>query len=73
QKDHMGDCAKHATYVIKGLTGPIEVDGVKYDSVMTAQGEMLNDLQIAAVLTFERHSWGNDYGDCAPEDVKGAR
>lgn len=73
QKDFMGDCKKHATFVIKGLTGPIEIDGQKYDSVMTPQGDLLNDLQIAAAITFERNSWGNAYGDCSPEDVKSAR
>ena len=33
----------------------------------------LYDIEIAAVITYERNSWGNDYGDCTPEDVKGAR
>jgi cytochrome c oxidase subunit II len=33
----------------------------------------LNDLQIAAVISYERNSWGNNYGFCMPEDVKSAR
>ena len=73
QKDHMGDCATHAGLVIKGMTGEIEVDGVKYNGVMTPQGELLSDIEIAAVITYERNSWGNDYGDCSPADVAGAR
>jgi mono/diheme cytochrome c family protein len=73
QKDLMGDCTQHATYVIKGLTGEITVDNVKYNGVMTPQGDLLNDLQIASVITFERNSWGNSYGDCMPKDVKQAR
>lgn len=73
QKDHMGDCVKHAGIVINGMTGEIEVDGVKYNSVMTPQGTMLSDIEIAAVMTYERHSWGNDFGDCSPEDVAKAR
>lgn len=73
QKDHMGDCVKHAGIVINGLQGEIEVDGVKYNGVMIAQGAMLNDLEIAAVISYERNSWGNDYGWCTPDDVKKAR
>lgn len=73
QKDHMGDCAKHATFVIKGLSGPLKVDNVDYNGVMTPQGDLLNDLQIASVITFERNSWGNAFGDCSPDDVKNAR
>ena len=69
----MGDCATHAGIVVKGLTGEIEVNGVKYNGVMTPQGDMLNDLEIAAVISYERNAWGNDYGYCSPKDVKGVR
>ena len=73
QKDHMGDCKKHADIVINGMQGEIVVDGVTYNGVMTPQGSMLNDLQIAAVITYERQSWGNDFGYCFPADVAAAR
>lgn len=73
QKDHMGDCVKHAGIVVHGMTGEIEVDGVKYNGAMTPQGAMLSDLEIAAVISYERQSWGNDYGFCGPDDVKKAR
>jgi mono/diheme cytochrome c family protein len=73
QKDLMGDCKKHAGYVVHGLTGEMTVDGTKYNGVMTPQGALLNDLQIASVISYERHSWGNDFGWCSPDDVKAAR
>jgi mono/diheme cytochrome c family protein len=73
QKDHMKDCVTHAGYVLRGLTGEMVVDGVTYNGVMTPQADLLNDLQIAAVMSFERHSWGNDYGWCSPADVATAR
>jgi len=73
QKDHMGDCAKHAGLVLDGMKGEIEVDGMKYNGVMVPQRAALNDLLIAAVITFERGSWGNDYGACLPEDVAKVR
>lgn len=73
QKDHMGDCGTHAKIVINGMSGKLLVDGVEYNGVMTPQGAMLSDFEIAAVLTYERHSWGNDFGVCMPSDVKAAR
>ncbi len=34
----------------------------------------LNDLEIAAIMTYERNAWGNDTGDLVqPTDVKAAR
>jgi cytochrome c oxidase subunit 2 len=34
----------------------------------------LNDLEIAAIVTYERNAWGNDTGDAVqPKDVKQAR
>jgi mono/diheme cytochrome c family protein len=72
-KDFMGDCKKHAGLVVNGLQGEIEVQGQKFNSVMVPQGATLNDLQIASVISYERHSWGNDYAWCSPDDVKAAR
>ncbi len=73
QKDHMGDCAKHAGLVLNGLSGEIVVDGVKYNGVMVPQADKLSDSEIAAVLTYERHSFGNDLGVCLPSDVAAVR
>ncbi len=72
-KAWMGDCTHHAGIVVHGLSGEIEVKGQKYNGVMTPQGTMLTDLEIAAVTTYERHSWGNDFGICLPADVAAAR
>ena len=46
--------------VLFGLKGEIEVDGKKYNGVMTALGNQLNDDEIAAVLNYVLSSWGND-------------
>jgi mono/diheme cytochrome c family protein len=73
QKGHMGDCERHASIVVYGLQGEIEADGLIYNGVMTPQGELLTDLEIAAVITYERLSWGNDYGLCLPESVAAVR
>ncbi|MBX2797347.1 MAG: cytochrome c [Myxococcales bacterium] len=73
QKDLMGDCKNHAGIIINGMKGEIVVDGITYNSIMVPQGDHLNDLQIASVISYVRQSWGNDYGLCSPEDVAAAR
>lgn len=59
-----GAAADHINIVVKGKTG----------TAMAAWGPQLNDLDIAAVVTFERNSWGNTAGDVVqPKDIKAAR
>lgn len=72
-KDWMGDCVHHAGLVVHGLQGEIEVGGAKFNGVMTPQGTLMSDLEIAAAITYERNSWGNDFGICLPADVVAAR
>jgi len=40
---------------------------------MGAYGNQLNDLELAAVITYERNSWGNNASIVQPADVKAAR
>uniref|UniRef100_UPI0035AFFD92 c-type cytochrome n=1 Tax=Chitinimonas sp. TaxID=1934313 RepID=UPI0035AFFD92 len=43
-------------------------------AAMPAWGKTLSDTEIAAVITFERNSWGNKTGDLVqPADIKAAR
>ena len=59
-----GDITKHIETVVKGVEG----------TAMAAWGAQLNDLEIAAVVTYERNAWGNDLGDMAqPADIAAAR
>lgn len=59
-------------------TGPIEahldiVLNGKPGTAMVAWN-MLNDVEIAAIVTYERNAWGNDTGDVVqPRDVRAAR
>ncbi len=60
----MGDDERLIKIVLKGLWGPIEVDGKKYDPStgvppMTGFAGMLNDEEIAGVLTFVRARFGD--------------
>jgi mono/diheme cytochrome c family protein len=63
---------------LKGLWGPIEVNGQRFDPSkgvppMTGFGGLLNDMELAAVLTFVRQSWGNDLELVDPDTVRKVR
>ena len=57
--------------VLNGLSGPITVNGEKYDGVMPAM--RLSDEDIANVLTFLLNNWDNDGGVVTPEQVGALR
>ena len=59
--------------VLSGLQGPIEVAGNTYDGIMTPHGSLLDDNQVAGVLTWARGQWGNDASDVSPEFVAEVR
>lgn len=44
-----------------GMEGPIEVNGEKYDNIMTPMG--LSDQEVADVLNYVMNSWSNNIGD----------
>lgn len=48
-----------ASIMIYGLMGPIHVNGTVYNSVMTPQGEILKDDELAAVASYIRGAWSN--------------
>jgi mono/diheme cytochrome c family protein len=58
-----------------GLMGPLEVNGKKYDGQvpMTPFGGMLNNQELADVLTFVRNSFGNDAAPIKADDVQKVR
>jgi mono/diheme cytochrome c family protein len=61
--------------VLKGLHGPIEVQGKTYPGQvpMTAFQGMLNDEEVAAVITYVRNSFGNNASAVSPARVKEIR
>ena len=61
--------------VLKGLQGPMEVNGKKYDGQvpMTPFEGLLNDDEVAAVLSYVRNSFGNKASVVSPEKVKMVR
>jgi mono/diheme cytochrome c family protein/glucose/arabinose dehydrogenase len=61
--------------VLKGVMGPMEVNGRNYPGQvpMTPFGGLLNDKEVAAVLTYVRNSFGNKAKAITPEKVKEVR
>ena len=61
--------------VLKGLMGPLELEGKTYPGQvpMTPFGGMLNDEEVASVLTFVRNTFGNKADPILPEKVKEVR
>lgn len=58
--------------VLKGLGGPIEVNGAKFNSVMPPPAG-LDDAKIAEALTFVRSSFGNSASAVTVEQVAAVR
>ena len=61
--------------ILKGLHGPIEVNGQKYAGQvpMTPFGGMLKDDEVAAIATYVRNSFGNSAAPVSAEKVKTIR
>lgn len=61
--------------VLKGMMGALEINGTKYAGQvpMTPYGGLLNDKEVAAVLTYVRNSFGNKASVVQPEKVKQVR
>ncbi len=64
----------------KVATGPVAahldvvMNGSKKNPMMAAFGAQLDDLTLAAIITYERNAWGNKTGDIVqPSDIKAAR
>ena len=71
----MGSDDRLIKLVLKGLLGPIEVNGHKFPGQvpMTPFEGLLNDREVAAVLTYVRNSFGNKGPVVKEEAVKKVR
>lgn len=59
--------------VLKGLQGPIKVNGQNFASMMPPVMPALNDKEIADVLSYVHASWSNDLPEVTEEQVKKVR
>lgn len=71
--DHLTrDQEKSITIILKGQNEEITVKGTKYSVPMPAMNS-LTDQQIADVLNYMGHSWGNQFNVVTPAQVKSQR
>jgi mono/diheme cytochrome c family protein len=71
----MGNEERLIKLTLHGLMGPMELMGKTYPGQvpMTPYGGMLNDKEVAAVLTFVRNAHGNKADPISPDKVKAVR
>lgn len=67
------DPALLSRIVLHGMQGSITVNDTQYNSIMAPLGAVLNDEQVAHVLTYVRQEWGNTAGPVDPAVVAAAR
>ncbi|WP_173051316.1 copper-containing nitrite reductase [Nitrospira sp. KM1] len=68
----MADKARSVRTVLHGLTGPIQVNGQKYNGVMPPMGHLKNE-EVAGILSYVRSSWGNEGDPVSPAEVAAGR
>lgn len=66
------DASKHIDVVLHGLSGTV-IDGVSYPSPMPPFADSLSDEDIAAIIDYERSSWGNHGKPITAAEVTAAR
>jgi cytochrome c oxidase cbb3-type subunit 2 len=59
--------------VLNGATGPIEVNGTTFNNAMVPWKDVMQDDDIAAILTYVRNEWGNAAPLVKPEQVAAIR
>jgi mono/diheme cytochrome c family protein len=68
-----GSAERFAAIILKGILGPITVNGMVFNNVMPPQEAMLSDDKIAAVISYVRSSFGNNYPPVTVDVVRAAR
>lgn len=63
QQDQLACIIRH------GMEGAIEVNGKTYTEAMPGV-ETLSEFQIANIINYINHAWGNDYGFVKVEDIR---
>ncbi|MBS0631404.1 MAG: nitrite reductase, copper-containing [Verrucomicrobia bacterium] len=69
----LADRDRAVRIVLKGLVGPLTVNGKKFDSAMPPQEAALTDQQVADVLTYIFNTWGNSGEAFTTDQVKAIR
>ncbi|HAV61028.1 MAG TPA: copper oxidase [Verrucomicrobiales bacterium] len=67
----LADRARAISVICDGLSGPIKVNGVEYNNSMPPI--IINDQQVADVLTFVLNSWGSQAAPFTADEVAAVR
>ena len=59
--------------LLKGLQGPVTVEGHQFNGAMPSWEKTLTDKKISAILTYVRADFGNTAGPITPEQIADAR
>lgn len=59
--------------VLKGVVGPITVDGKPFNAMMPPQGAVLTDTKISQILSYVRQAFGEGASPVSTEEVTAAR
>lgn len=59
--------------VLKGVVGPITVDGKPFNAMMPPQGAVLTDSKISQILSYVRQAFGEGASPVTSEEVTAAR
>jgi len=62
------DVSRLLSVTVEGLSGPITVNGIRYEGVMPPMSQ-LSDLELSAVLNYVAHRWGNPAREFSPQEV----
>jgi mono/diheme cytochrome c family protein len=70
----LGDATNHLiAIVLKGLQGPVVVEGKPFNNAMQAWENQYTDSQLASILTYVRSDWGNNAPPITSDMVKQIR
>lgn len=69
----VGSPKRLAMILLKGIQGPLKVEGVTYNGAMPAWERALTDKKLAQVATYIRHAWSNNAEPMTPEQFAIAR
>lgn len=58
--------------ILKGMEGPVIIQGLAYNGVMPAH-DFLSDAEVSALLTFIRKNFGNNSQSISPKEVEKVR
>ncbi len=68
-----GNPERLVAIILKGVMGPLTVNGTQYNQVMPPQEAVLNDQKVAGIATYVRNSFGNTASQVTPETVAAVR